>query len=50
MNDTLSNGMLHYAGQTDMGKQRQNNEDVFICQSLWNDQAVLSVVISSVDV
>lgn len=45
MNDTLSNGMLHYAGQTDMGKQRQNNEDVFICQSLWNDQAVLSVVI-----
>ncbi len=45
MSDTLFNGMLHYAGQTDIGKQRQNNEDVFICQPLWNDQVVLAVVI-----
>ena len=45
MNNPLSNGMLHYAGHTDMGKQRQNNEDIFICQSLWNDHAVLAVVI-----
>ena len=34
-----------FYGQTDTGRQRQNNEDAFIARRLWDDQHVLAVVI-----
>lgn len=41
------NGMIRYYGQTDMGRQRTNNEDAFIAERL-DDTCVLAVAIDGV--
>lgn len=39
---------LNIAGQTDVGRQRRDNQDTFVCQPLWNDAQVLLAVIDGV--
>ncbi|QKZ15104.1 PP2C family protein-serine/threonine phosphatase [Spirosoma sp. KUDC1026] len=39
---------LTIAGQTDVGKRRQDNQDTFICTSLWAETSALLVVIDGV--
>lgn len=40
--------LLNIAGQTDVGRQRRDNQDTFISQPLWNDGQVLLAVIDGV--
>lgn len=37
-----------FAGATDIGLRRANNEDAYVVRSLWNDNTVLAVVIDGV--
>ena len=39
---------LRIAGQTDVGRQRRDNQDTFICEPLWTDHTALLVVIDGV--
>lgn len=39
---------MHIAGQTDVGRSRQDNQDTFISQSLWSAHDALLVVIDGV--
>lgn len=36
------------AGQTDVGQRRTNNQDTFICSSIWSESSVLLAVIDGV--
>ena len=37
-----------FYGQTDVGKKKENNEDAFVAQPIWNDNFFLAVVIDGV--
>lgn len=39
---------LRLAGLTDVGRQRRDNQDAFLCEPLWNDHTALLVVIDGV--
>ncbi len=39
---------LHIAGQTDVGRHRQDNQDTFVTSPLWSAQAALLIVIDGV--
>lgn len=39
---------LRMAGLTDVGRQRRDNQDAFLCEPLWNDHTALLVVIDGV--
>ena len=40
--------MVSFFGKSDLGKNRSNNEDAFIAQSIWDDQVVLAAAIDGV--
>lgn len=44
----IENNLLSFFGKTDQGKNRTNNEDAFIAQSIWDDQVVLAAAIDGV--
>ncbi|TAE28799.1 MAG: serine/threonine-protein phosphatase [Cytophagales bacterium] len=44
----MTQPQLNIAGQTDVGRQRQDNQDTFISQTLWTDGQVLLAVIDGV--
>lgn len=44
----IENNFLSFFGKTDQGKNRTNNEDAFIAQSIWDDQVVLAAAIDGV--
>lgn len=44
----MINNIISFCGKTDTGKNRNNNEDAFIAQSIWNDQVVLAAAIDGV--
>lgn len=39
---------LRIAGQTDVGRQRRDNQDAFICEPIWTDDTALLAVIDGV--
>jgi len=39
---------LHISGHTDVGKQRRDNQDAFICENLWSEDMALIAVIDGV--
>ena len=39
---------ITYAGKTDLGKLRSNNEDAYIIQSVWDDKHILGAAIDGV--
>lgn len=39
---------LHISGHTDVGKQRKDNQDAFICENLWSEDMALIAVIDGV--
>lgn len=39
---------ISFYGNTDLGKMRDNNEDAFVVQSIWDDNHLLAVVIDGV--
>lgn len=43
--DKFKKAFVCYDGATDKGLVRQNNEDAFIVEKIWNDSTVLAVVI-----
>lgn len=44
----MINNIISFCGKTDTGKNRKNNEDAYIAQSIWNDQVVLAAAIDGV--
>lgn len=44
----LSKNIISFYGNTDLGKNRSNNEDAFIVQSIWEDHVVLAAAIDGV--
>lgn len=40
--------MISFFGNTDLGKNRTNNEDAFIAQFIWSDQVMLAAAIDGV--
>lgn len=39
---------IQYIGLTDMGKIRTNNEDLWLCQKIWNESCIVAAVIDGV--
>lgn len=39
---------ITFTGKTDLGKQRQNNEDAFVAQEIWDKNHILGVAIDGV--
>lgn len=44
----MDNNRFTFYGQTDVGKKKENNEDAFVAQPIWNDNLFLAVVIDGV--
>ena len=41
-------GNIIYAGLTDVGKQRSNNEDTWVCRHIWDENTIIAAVIDGV--
>lgn len=39
---------IQYAGLTDVGRQRTNNEDLWLCRTIWNENYIIAAVIDGI--
>ena len=44
----MKNNKISYAARSDVGRQRENNEDAYLLSTIWNDNTILAVVIDGV--
>ena len=44
----MDENKFNFFGQTDIGRKKENNEDAFVAQPIWNDNLFLAVVIDGV--